>query len=78
MVKLYAQVDEQPKRLYMARDLAVPPQVGGQVYLLPSGQTFQVTSIEAVDTADPLLQTLYIGTLTLQNVQWGGGAPNHL
>lgn len=63
MVKLYAQIGSQSRHLYMAPKLAALPQVGDQVFVLPTSETFQVTSIEATGSNEPLFQTLYIGTL---------------
>jgi hypothetical protein len=63
MQKLYVQIGAEYKRLVMAPQLAAPPSVGDQVFVVPSSETFQVTSIEATGASDPLFQNLYVGTL---------------
>ena len=63
MVKLYVQIGTQPKKLVMAPQLSVPPSIGDRVRVASPAETFQVTSIEATGSLEPLFQNLYIGTL---------------
>lgn len=60
---LYVHVGSEKKRIVMAPKIASALEVGDDVFIVPPGETFHVTSI--VDTTNPRWSKLYVGTVTI-------------